>query len=49
MIESYSELSATAKVVYSRYQAGVFAEDDVAKLLTAGKITEQESEFIKGE
>jgi len=45
----YSELSSTAKVVYSRFKAGKLSTDDVTKLLMAGKINEQESNLIIGE
>lgn len=48
VINSYSELTSTAKVVYSRYKSGTASDDDVTKLLMAGMINEQEVLFIKG-
>jgi len=46
-ISNYSELSATAKVVYMQFKNTKVNADDVDKLLIAEKITEQEAIFIK--
>lgn len=46
-ITAYSELSSLARVVYTQFKKGTFLADDVDKLLNAGKITQDEINFIK--
>jgi hypothetical protein len=47
-IASYTDLSSLARVVYSQARKGKFLADDVTKLVTAGKITSDEADFING-
>lgn len=43
-----SDLSAFARIVYSRYTAGTITIEQVTALKTSGKLTEIEFNFITG-
>jgi len=45
-INSYDDLSALAKVIYSRYCAGTITAAQVQSFATAGKITQEECDWI---
>lgn len=47
-ITAYSDLSAFGKIVYTRYQAGTVAIEQVTTLKTNGKITAEEFNYITG-
>ena len=46
VVNSYSELSALGKIVYSRYRAGTITTAQVNQFVSLGKITQDEADFI---
>jgi len=48
-IDSYDDLSALAKVIYSRYCAGTITAVQVQAFATAGRITQEEADWILGD
>ena len=44
----YAELGTIAKIAYTRYKAGGITEAQISELVTAGKITLEEQNFILG-
>jgi hypothetical protein len=48
-INSYDDLSPLAKVIYSRYCAGALTAQQVQTFATAGRITQEEADWILGD
>lgn len=47
-INSYDDLSSLGKVIFSRYCAGALTAQQVQAFATAGRITQEEADWILG-
>jgi hypothetical protein len=45
---TYKDLGPIATILYSKFKRGELVLDDITKLLTAERITENESDYLKG-